>query len=516
MGTKSVIDKTVRDTWEIDAKLNSVEKACKVLGVNYAASQPRWEPYKLLLYETGSHFLPHVDTEKVDGMFATIVVVLPSRYTGGEACISHNGVDTTHDCSQTSLNTTTVMAWYTDVMHEIKPITSGYRLAISFNLIHTTNSLRPALGINAAFVRKVKEVLLSWVEMQEGSEVLEKIVFLLDHRYSKANLRGSALKGLDDLRVSLVQQVCNEVGFSLGLATVVCRLVGSPVGEGVYRGRHRREFPDGKHDNGDIDFDYIEKRIIAIEDFVDLDGNAILDRLPVGIKTELIPLNPTKRLENEDPDEQEYQGYMGNYPGTLRRWYRRTALVIWPEENSYYFVYQGKGLCYACHTLDKEDSPDAGLAEWILSQAAILPTSCIPAVCRAAIRWNDKALWGRAVNTLFWHKGHPLLDNEGLGQAFDAFGFEGINQFLSHVLKASPRSEDSLDLITGLEALLRRYDDPEAISSWIRKQRDDTRPMIVAPGDSPNTAETQTRPVEDHSERKRKGLHHDGDSADVT
>lgn len=108
--------------------------------------------------------------------------------------------------------------------------------------------------------------------------------------------------------------------------------------------------------------------------------------------------------------------------------YRRTALVIWPEGNSYYFVYRGQGLRYACHTLDKEDTPDVGLADWILSRAAKLPTLCVPAVCRAAIRWNDNALWGRAVKALFWYERRPLLDNEGLGQAFDAFGFEGVNQ----------------------------------------------------------------------------------------
>ncbi|KAJ3484093.1 hypothetical protein NLI96_g5882 [Meripilus lineatus] len=461
MGAKSVIDKTVRDTWEIDAKLITF-------------GNPRWTDFmQNSVKQAWSHFLPHVDTEKVDGMFATVVVVLPSRYTGGTVCVSHNGVDITYDCSQTSLNTTTVMAWYTDVMHEIKPITSGYRLAISFNLIHTTNFLRPALATNAAFIGKVKEVLDSWVEMQEESEVLEKIVFLLDHRYSKANLRGSALKGMDDLRVSLLQQVCNEVGFSLGLATVVCRLVGTATGDGAWRDSRRRHYSPDEDDNDDIDFEEIDEREVTIEDFVDLDGTAILDKLPVDEETELIPLNPAEEIEYEDPDKEEYQGYMGNYPGTLERWYRRTALVIWPEGNSYYFVYRGQGLRYACHTLDKEDTPDVGLADWILSRAAKLPTLCVPAVCRAAIRWNDNALWGRAVKALFWYERRPLLDNEGLGQAFDAFGFEGVNQFLDYALKVSPRSKDRLDLITRLEALLKRYDDEENISSWIQKQRDD-------------------------------------------
>jgi len=38
------------------------------------------ELYKLLLYQEGDHFMPHRDTEKADGMFATMIILLPSQY----------------------------------------------------------------------------------------------------------------------------------------------------------------------------------------------------------------------------------------------------------------------------------------------------------------------------------------------------------------------------------------------------------------------------------------------------
>lgn len=37
--------------------------------------------YKLLMYEKGDHFNTHRDSEKEDGMFATMVLLLPSTYT---------------------------------------------------------------------------------------------------------------------------------------------------------------------------------------------------------------------------------------------------------------------------------------------------------------------------------------------------------------------------------------------------------------------------------------------------
>jgi hypothetical protein len=70
MGERTVIDKAVRDTWEMDAALvafqnaawgtfmeNVVKETCEALGVSVAASRPRAELYKLLLYETGSQYV---------------------------------------------------------------------------------------------------------------------------------------------------------------------------------------------------------------------------------------------------------------------------------------------------------------------------------------------------------------------------------------------------------------------------------------------------------------------------
>ncbi|KAG8916703.1 hypothetical protein FRC01_002912, partial [Tulasnella sp. 417] len=210
MGERTIVDTNVRDTWEIDATDVSfdnpawksfidrvVQEVCATLGVNFAASRPRCELYKLLLYEKGSHFLPHQDTEKADGMFATIIIILPSPFTGGSAHLSHAGQNAAIDQSKESWLHTSVMAWYTDVMHEIKPIQSGYRLALSYNLIHTTTSLRPALSDASGPIQQIKHILLSWRQNLYAESSPQKIIYLLQHRYSQANCRGSAMKGTD-------------------------------------------------------------------------------------------------------------------------------------------------------------------------------------------------------------------------------------------------------------------------------------------------------------------------------
>jgi hypothetical protein len=78
MGERTVVDKEVRDTWEMDASkvefLNEdwdewiqedvVKEVCAALGVNVEASKPRAELYKLLVYETGSQYAVLLSAER--------------------------------------------------------------------------------------------------------------------------------------------------------------------------------------------------------------------------------------------------------------------------------------------------------------------------------------------------------------------------------------------------------------------------------------------------------------------
>ena len=64
-----------------------VKRAAEGLGVKGPVTA---ELYKLLVYDKGSFFVSHRDTEKAPGMFATLVVALPSQSKGGELVVRHN------------------------------------------------------------------------------------------------------------------------------------------------------------------------------------------------------------------------------------------------------------------------------------------------------------------------------------------------------------------------------------------------------------------------------------------
>ncbi|TCD65285.1 hypothetical protein EIP91_002847 [Steccherinum ochraceum] len=326
-GERTVVDTKVRDTWEVDAHKveitnpewsrylkGVVKEVCKTLGVDYASSKPRCDLYKLFLYEEGSHFLAHVDTEKADGMFATIIIVLPSTFTGGQAHLSFDDSTVVYDCSSTSSFHTTAMAWYTDVTHEIKPVTSGYRLALSYNLIHTTNSLRPALSTRDETTQRLREILEAW-SADDSDDPPTKIVYLLAHKYAQMGLRGSSLKGPDAQKVAVLHELAEELDFHLGLASAVCAVEGSAndpyarYSDGY--DSYEYDLPN-EHRDAQIKFGKIQKVKMSLESLVDLDGTFIQRILELDASRETIPSDLDKVVRDGGHDRQQYRGYMGN------------------------------------------------------------------------------------------------------------------------------------------------------------------------------------------------------------
>src|SRR5262249_25897111 len=107
-GEKTLVDTTVRRVWQLDPDrfsltnpewLQFLRDAVKTVQHELGLEKQKLEShlYNLLLYEPGSFFLPHRDGEKLDRMVATLIVVLPSTYVGGELVVRHDGQERTID-----------------------------------------------------------------------------------------------------------------------------------------------------------------------------------------------------------------------------------------------------------------------------------------------------------------------------------------------------------------------------------------------------------------------------------
>src|SRR5262249_27369154 len=116
--------------------------------------------HDLLLYEPGSFFLPHRDGEKLDRMVATLVIVLPSSFQGGELVVRHDGQERTIDCSNDgSLFRIHFAAFYADCEHEIRPLCAGHRLCLTYNLTLKKGKKVLAAPRSSEHVESVRQLL---------------------------------------------------------------------------------------------------------------------------------------------------------------------------------------------------------------------------------------------------------------------------------------------------------------------------------------------------------------------
>ena len=199
-GEQTLTDPDVRDTWEIpkrliraqwnDATLKDILATVKEeLGLPNAAELTA-DLHSLLVYETNQHFLAHQDSEKYDSMVGTLVVTLPSSYTGGELMVGHNEDWKAYRGSKTALS---LVAFYADCRHEVLKVNSGYRITLTYNLLLHGDTSRPDgdEGTAAELADLLREHFSTPVPRYYGGPAADppnRLVYLLDHEYTPRGL----------------------------------------------------------------------------------------------------------------------------------------------------------------------------------------------------------------------------------------------------------------------------------------------------------------------------------------
>jgi hypothetical protein len=149
-GEETVTDLAVRNTWEIPKHLVHATWNAPVLQVILETVKEELglpnggvltaDLHSLLVYEPNQFFLAHQDSEKDDAMVGTLVVTLPSSYTGGELMVGHNAEWKAYRGSKTTLS---LVAFYADCQHEVLRVKSGYRVTLTYNLLLHGDTSRP-------------------------------------------------------------------------------------------------------------------------------------------------------------------------------------------------------------------------------------------------------------------------------------------------------------------------------------------------------------------------------------
>ena len=347
-GEQTLTNAAVRDTWEIpkdrvriswNSPLEPILDAVREeLGLPSTCTL-RAELHSMLLYEKGQFFLPHQDSEKQDAMVGSLVVGLPSRHTGGELVVAHRGRTVVSKGSASAL---ALVAFYADCLHEVRPVKTGSRLTLTFNLMveggtrHAVAEGDSAVGDVATHLREHFATPVVPLYSSAPAVAPNRLIYLLDHEYTERGLSWDLLKGADAERAALLRAAAEQIDGRIMLALTEIHETWDAHPESDGYGNWDDDDDEEADDEDGADGEYELTELIESETplvrWIDPTGT-----LAEGIRLGVSDTEVCSGLATSDltPFEERYEGYMGNYGNTLDRWYRRAALIVIPASQEF-------------------------------------------------------------------------------------------------------------------------------------------------------------------------------------
>jgi hypothetical protein len=318
-----------------------------------------------------------VSTEKIPGMFATLVLSLPSAHSGGDVIVTHRDQRRIFKTSEHP-GSSTYLAWYADVRHEVTPMMAGYRWVLTSNLAVEAPVPRPSAALlNDAIAPDtgpLVDALRRWLHalqfnephlVSRGHRVPWYAVYGLDHQYTEANVSFRGLKTRDAVVVQCLQQAETEVPIDVFLAVLEQQKMGTrQFNYNAYdrnRYGYRRGYDDYESDYNDSGSIVDDSGFHVLEDVHDVRRSVRMLALPDGENIYIespdssswdpwgeeengseLPSNSL--LQDADtiygnrPENEDYEGYMGNSGPEATHWYRASALVIVPRHLTVKFL----------------------------------------------------------------------------------------------------------------------------------------------------------------------------------
>lgn len=367
LGERTLLDQQVRDTWEVPKSRVRIDNRRWRAALRPVLEQLRGELglpdgcrlkpefHSMLVYAPGQHFAPHQDSEKSDGMVASLVVTLPGSATGGSLVVEHGTERATYRGSRDRLS---LVAFYADCRHEIRPVRTGFRVVLTYNLVLVGDSTGQALAMADDSLEEISECLhehfstpvpaQSWRRDPGPLEPPDRLVYLRDHEYTERALGWARLKGTDAMHAAAIRAAAERVDCEVVLALADVHETWSAFesdddprwGRYSHRSRCADDIDSNDDDSvdGDYDLDELIESDISLVHWVDESGRSG-EAISTSVDdAEVCASTPSSKLT---PYESDYEPYMGNYGNTLDRWYRRAAIVVWPRERAFVVRAQG-------------------------------------------------------------------------------------------------------------------------------------------------------------------------------
>ncbi|KAJ7771482.1 hypothetical protein B0H16DRAFT_1513690 [Mycena metata] len=390
------------------------------------SSRPRLELQSLLLWEATSDILEYecTETPKRTDEFATIHVILPSFYTGGNVHLSFSGCAENYDLSATSSFSTSLIAWYHGVDCLIKPVESGRRLALSYRLVAAEDGPRTRLPAMPEKLVDLRRFLRKWSDIQEyePDAAPSIIAYPLVHEYRDNDLRADILRLEDRHKVIHLKALGDELGFQLGLATLDDHLIGTADETSTRDGQGRPRMLR------------VNTRRLTIKEVLDFDGMPLegLTKLELD-ESDLVKMVPPTEsapdlvvYESKDPHVIEFHHY-------------RTVIVLFERRRAVEALLHTRRTSYALERLaslnrHKPSPVDRKIVAYVLAslyRQQPYNFTAQTALAEIALGWDDAKLWNDTARSTCSHGSlSSALDSLKWLEAWKQFSFSAIRESL--------------------------------------------------------------------------------------
>jgi predicted 2-oxoglutarate/Fe(II)-dependent dioxygenase YbiX len=318
---KTVLDEKVRNTQEITADritltIDDAAKETLLLQIRTGLGLSKktrltMHLHNMLIYQPGQFFNTHQDSEKLENMVASVVMVLPSPHIGGDLVIQHNKEKHTFSSENVDHTHLQCIAFYADCPHKIKKVTHGHRIALTYNVVIEPEEIQLDTHHNAA----LNQILSAYFDQEEDYNAEpRKLVYFLDHDYTEHGLRWDTLKGNDSKNGLAFLSAAATLNLEPHLALVEIHQNWTSEDESG---------PNPRYD------ELIDSET-TLSYWIDANNRKLTYKKYVVDGSEICW---TTDVNEGDLVDSEYEGYQGNYGNTMDYWYRRTAIVLWQKSD---------------------------------------------------------------------------------------------------------------------------------------------------------------------------------------
>lgn len=363
---RTLHDPNIRDTGEIKRSLVKIDGRCwkPVLQAQLALIQRRLGlPAegrldavfdKLLVYGPGQFFAPHKDSERSDDMIGTLTVELPSVYTGGAIVVAHGGQRKEFRRSPGSGKELMLLAFYADCTHEARPVKSGWRVVLTYELRYQRESVSKRLARPSSAISPLSGSIAAYFDTsvpdpysRSAPQKPDRLTYLLDHEYTQRSLSWERLKSSDGPRAEALRQVAEQLDCEIYLALADVHETWECESEdrknrfyGGHWGSERDGENDADDDSSDMDAKDADKHEllslinseIVLSHFINAQGKRAPSMEATPVAGEVCFTRASRAMKFF---KSEHEGWMGNYGNTVDRWYHRAAVVMWPRERNF-------------------------------------------------------------------------------------------------------------------------------------------------------------------------------------